>query len=179
MLRKRYVCPNNCGDKFYTVAHITQEWEVDGLGNFIEVSIHCLETTHGPNNDNVWVCTKCGVEAIILDDAAYKGAFEYGGYHFRPYRKFYKGEINRRLKGDSRPWKMDGQYAMRNMSSDRSLGMSTYAWRKCDYSHNDFYAKAGDSDFDIFQCVENGKLYVPHENELFQYKEPAQRKHKN
>ncbi len=31
--------------------------------------------------------------------------FEYGGYHFTPHRQFRKGEVERRLAGDSRPWK--------------------------------------------------------------------------
>jgi len=100
------------------------------------------------------------------------GVFEYGGYHFKPYRQFQKSEIKRRLAGDSRPWKTDTAYAMRNMSSDFGLGLSKYDWKKSDYSHEGFYAASGNSDADIFKCVENGKLYVPHENELFHYTEP-------
>ena len=105
------------------------------------------------------------------------GVFEYGSYHFKPYRQFRKGEVTRRLEGDSRPWKTDAAYAMRNMSSDFGLGLSTYDWKKdgTDYSHKGFYAASENSDADIFMCIENGKLYVPHENELFQYKEPPQK----
>jgi len=98
--------------------------------------------------------------------------FEFGGYHFKPYRKFHKKEVDIPLKGDSRPWKKDAQYAMRNMSSDRSLGISAYDWGKTEYSHEKFYEAAQGSDADIFKCLENGKLYVPCANELFRYNEP-------
>ncbi|GHU35770.1 hypothetical protein FACS1894105_05020 [Clostridia bacterium] len=43
---------------------------------------------------------------------------------------------------------------------------------KTEYSHEKFYAASGDSQADIFKCVENGKLYIPCENELFRYNEP-------
>jgi hypothetical protein len=95
--------------------------------------------------------------------------FEFGGYHFKPYRRFRKGEIEKHLEGDSRPRKTDAAYAMRNMSSDFGLGMSAYKWGKCEYSHAKFYAASGNSVADIFCCVENGELYVPRENELFRY----------
>lgn len=101
----------------------------------------------------------------ITDD----GAFMYGDYHFIPYRKFFKDEIDRKAPNDSRPWKNDVQYAMRNMCTDTDVGISNYAWKKTDYSHEKFYAASGDSDADIFRCVENGKLYVPGKNELFHY----------
>ena len=113
----------------------------------------------------------------VIEAVMQPGVFEYGGYHFKPYRQFRKGEVERRLEGDSRPWKIDAAYAMRNMSSDFGLGLSTYDWKKdgTDYSHKGFYTASGNSDADIFMCVENGRLYVPHENELFQYNEPPQK----
>ena len=90
------------------------------------------------------------------------GTFEYGGNHFTPYRKFEK---------------RDGDFVKQTnrMSSDRRLGISRYEWQKVDYSHAKFYAASGGSDYDIFKCVENGKLYVPCDAELFQYTEPIQR----
>jgi hypothetical protein len=100
------------------------------------------------------------------------GAFVYGGYHFIPYRRFRKGETDRKDPNDSRPHKTDARYAMRNMRSDMELGLSTYDWQKAEYSHDSFYAASGDNGCDIFRCVENGKLYVPGENELFEYSEP-------
>lgn len=107
-------------------------------------------------------------EPVVIPE----GTFAYGGYHFMPYRSFCKGEISRRLKGDSRQWKTDAHYAMRNMRSDFGMGLSKYDWQKAEYSHCSFYAAAGHSTCDIFRCVENEKLYVPGENELFQYTEP-------
>jgi hypothetical protein len=106
-----------------------------------------------------------------------KEIFEYGGHHFKPVRQFRDGEIVNPLANDSRPWKQDAQYAMRNMMSDFSLGISSYDWNKTDaaYSTDAFYAASGDCTADIFKCIENGKLYVPGENELFRYNEPPQK----
>jgi hypothetical protein len=112
----------------------------------------------------------------VMEALKEPGVFEYGGYHFKPVRNFRKGEVTRRLAGDSRPWKTDAQYEMRNMSSDRELGLSKHEWKKTDYSHEGFYAASGNSGADIFKCIENGKLYVPHENELYRYNEPQQTK---
>ena len=98
-----------------------------------------------------------------------KDVFEYGGYHFKPHRKFRKGEVNRPLEGDSRPWKIDAQFEMRNMNTDNTLAIRNYGSGKAPWSYDDFYAASGDSDADIFMCVENGKLYVPGANELFRY----------
>ena len=124
-------------------------------------------------NMPVWVDQKIALEESFKEP----GVFEYGGYHFKPYRKFQKSEVERRLEGDSRPWKTDAAYAMRNMSTDFILGLSKYDWKKegTNYSHEGFYSASGDSDADIFKCIENGRLYVPHENELFQYSEPSQK----
>jgi len=104
-------------------------------------------------------------------------AFEYGGYHFTPYRKFRKGEIDRPAPNDSRPWKNDAQYAMRNMRTDFELGLfkGDRPHKRQDYSYDCFYAASGNSDCDIFRCMETGRLYVPGENELFGYKEPRSR----
>ena len=115
-----------------------------------------------------------------IEAAKEPGAFEYGGYHFKPYRQFHEGEIDRKLKGDSRPEKRDMQYAMRNMVSDYELAFSKNGMGKNKWSHEDFYAAAGGAcDADIFICFENGKLYVPTEGKLFRYKEPPQmEKHK-
>jgi hypothetical protein len=88
--------------------------------------------------------------------------FKYSGYNFTPYRKFRKGEggfmdINRRFR------------------SDRDLGLWTYGDRKADYTYDGFYAASPDKICDIFRCEENGRLYVPCTNELFEYQEPRQR----
>jgi len=88
--------------------------------------------------------------------------FYYCGYHFTPIRQFQKGEIDRKLDNDSRPWKNDAWYAMRNMKADKDMIIPCY-------SHCEFYDASGNSQMDIFRCVENGKLYVPCENRLFHY----------
>ena len=88
--------------------------------------------------------------------------FEYGGYHFTPYRRFRKNE------GDF--FKIS-----RRMRSDRELALSTYDWRKVDYCYDSFYEASTDNNCDIFLCEENGKLYVPCLNELFEHREPRQR----
>ena len=93
--------------------------------------------------------------------------FEYGGYHFTPVRQFRKREVNKHLESDSRPEKMDAQYAMRNMRSDRTVELPKY-------SYDDFYTASTDKNCDIFKCEETGRLYVPGANELFGYKEPKQ-----
>lgn len=37
------------------------------------------------------------------------------------------------------------------------------------YSYQDFYAVSPDKNCDLFRCVENGKLYLPCENDLQEY----------
>ncbi len=111
------------------------------------------------------------IKLELLQD---KEVFEFGGYHFKPERKFGKGEVDKQLATDSRPSKNDIQYAMRNMSRDNELRIGNFAGKN-DWSHDAFYAAAKGSDADIFRCLENGKLYVPGENELFRYSEPPQR----
>lgn len=92
-----------------------------------------------------------------------EGTFEYGGWHFTPYRQFVR---------------RDGDFfkLTRNLTSNSFMGMSTYPQRrKFDYSHEGFYKASPDKDCDIFRCLEDGLLYVPGENELFIYTEPVQR----
>lgn len=60
-------CPNNHEHKeFLTVAHVTQDWKVDENGQFLE-EIETLETTYGPNVNNIWSCAICGAEATVID----------------------------------------------------------------------------------------------------------------
>lgn len=95
-----------------------------------------------------------------------KQIFEYGGFHFIPERKFtvqerdfFKISLRQRI--------------------DRNLGFcipgyiyeSHYA-----YSHESFYAASPDKECDLFRCVENGKLYLPCENDLQEYIENKRRK---
>ena len=86
--------------------------------------------------------------------------FEYGGYHFFPLRRFNKGE------GDF--------FALsKRLERDFSLGLSDYKDRqKFPYSYDEFYKVATNPNYDIFCCVENGKIYVPATHELFIYHNP-------
>ncbi len=92
--------------------------------------------------------------------------FEYGGRRFSPLRSFKKGEVDRQAPNDSRPWKRDAHFAMRNMRTDRDLHLTV------PYLHEQFYKASGGSNCDIFRCAENGRLYVPCANELCLYDEP-------
>ena len=86
----------------------------------------------------------------------YRGSFEYNGYHFTAVGKFPK-EYNLEEAMNSQ------------ISSDRKMGLSNYDWAKHTYSHSAFYTASGDSQADVFRCIENGKLYLPGDNELFCY----------
>ena len=55
------------------------------------------------------------------------------------------------------------------LASDPSLGMSRYENARRAYSHDDFYKASGNSTADVFRCEDNGKLYLPGDNELFAY----------
>ena len=61
-------CPNNEEhDRFMTVAHISQDWEVDAEGEFIKV-IGDGEIVASPRSDNIWTCSICGAEAEVTDE---------------------------------------------------------------------------------------------------------------
>lgn len=66
--QRSVACPNGCNANFTTTAHIMQEWEVDGEGNFQKVTEECLMTTHGPDINNIWTCVKCGAEGIVITE---------------------------------------------------------------------------------------------------------------
>ena len=46
------------------------------------------------------------------------------------------------------------------------------------YSHAAFYQASTEKEYDIFRCVENGKLYVPCEYGLQEYMEPQRNRGK-
>ena len=89
------------------------------------------------------------------------GAFEYGGYHFIPERQFTAAENN--FASISR---------RQNLDIDLGFCRENYAYpSKYPYSHESFYAASPDKTCDLFRCVENGKLYIPCENDLQEYME--------
>lgn len=79
--------------------------------------------------------------------------FEYGGFHFIPHSTFKKSE--------------NFQSITRKLRSHNELGLSVY---NSNYNHQKFYEASTDKKCDVFKCVETGKLYVPCNNELFEYK---------
>ena len=88
--------------------------------------------------------------------------FEYGGLHFIPERQFEPAGKHHSLIHVSR------------LRLDVELGFCKkgYAYpSKFNYSHEGFYAASTDKKCDIFRCVENGRLYVPSENDLQLYEE--------
>ncbi|MEO3161181.1 hypothetical protein ABHC52_14565, partial [Ruminococcus bicirculans (ex Wegman et al. 2014)] len=57
----------------------------------------------------------------------------------------------------------------KHLRSDAELGLCKYEWKKHNYSHKSFYAASNNSTSDLFRCVENNKVYIPGENELFEF----------
>lgn len=66
-----HVCPNGCAATFTTCAHVMQDWCVDAEGNFIECVDDAVETTHGPDNGNIWTCDECGETADYIEVQKY------------------------------------------------------------------------------------------------------------
>ena len=91
-----------------------------------------------------------------------RNSFEYGGYHFVPVRKLDKNE-NSDIRALTRSIATDVNLGF--FRTDDILGRN----QKHPYSYEEFYAASSDSDADIFKCIENDKLYIPGENELFLY----------
>lgn len=67
-MTSKHICPCCGGTTFTTTAHVMQEWQVDKNGNFIKVTEECLAVTHNPDDDNIWICTECGTEAVVIRD---------------------------------------------------------------------------------------------------------------
>ena len=87
--------------------------------------------------------------------------FEYGGYHFVPERQLMAHENS-------------FQAVSHRLRTDRELGFCRkgYAYEsKFNYSYDEFYMASTDKECDLFRCVENGKLYIPCQNDLQEYME--------
>lgn len=57
----------------------------------------------------------------------------------------------------------------RTLRTDRNLTFEIKTGEEFKYSHRNFINASRDEKSDVFRCYENGKLYVPGENELFEY----------
>lgn len=56
-------CPK-CGcDRFIVSQHVVQTVMVDDNGEFISEVTSCDEVTHKADDDDLWVCEKCGYNA--------------------------------------------------------------------------------------------------------------------
>ena len=92
--------------------------------------------------------------------------FCYGGKHFIPEGRF--GQTNISLNE-----------VLSKLAVDMELGfcVSDYKYpSKFPYSQDGFYEAATDKKCDVFRCVENGKLYVPCQNDLQQYEGPYRKR---
>ena len=49
-------CPLCGNTSFHVTAHVTQTWEVDEEGDFVEEVTSCDEITHKPDDDDIWNC---------------------------------------------------------------------------------------------------------------------------
>lgn len=85
--------------------------------------------------------------------------FKYKGFTFHPERNFTKDENK------------DLRTITKHIKSDKNLGICNYDvdWKKHSYNYKEFYNAMKNSEFDLFRCVDNGKLYVPGEHELFEF----------
>lgn len=62
-------CPKDKShSRFRTSAHVSQDWEVDNDGGWVNTIVECLEVTHDPHPDNLWLCLQCGERADILPE---------------------------------------------------------------------------------------------------------------
>jgi hypothetical protein len=90
-----------------------------------------------------------------------KRTFEYGGYNFFPVRKLESSE--------------SGFFAIsKRISIDTELGLCEegYAYpSKFPYSYEDFYKAADGHEYDLFRCLDNGKIYIPCHHDLQLYRE--------
>lgn len=89
------------------------------------------------------------------NNTAVSKSFEYNGYHFEPTGILSAGRTLKEIGNET--------------ISNNTLGMSAYEGATHPYSYEEFYNAANSSSADIFKCVENGRLYIPGENELFEY----------
>lgn len=96
----------------------------------------------------------------VTNPEAYRGEFDYNGYHFIPERQLSDKENNLR-------------YISSRIYTEQTLGMATYdfEWVKHPWNHEDFYNASTNKETDLFRCSETNLLYLPGENELFGWKE--------
>lgn len=58
-----HICPKCGGRNFIVSAHVVQGWRVDAGGDYLETTEECIEVTHSPDDEDIWVCDDCGFDA--------------------------------------------------------------------------------------------------------------------
>lgn len=83
--------------------------------------------------------------------------FEYQGFHFTPIAQLSSALNLHELS----PF----------LKSDWELGMAAYPypWVKHAWNYDDFYCSCGEMIMDLFFCEETGRIYIPGQNELFEW----------
>lgn len=66
-MRSKHICPICGGTTFFTVATVLQEWRVNADGEFEAVNADSLETVCEPDDGNIWTCTHCGSDGVLVD----------------------------------------------------------------------------------------------------------------
>ncbi|MCX5884317.1 MAG: hypothetical protein NT096_00130 [Proteobacteria bacterium] len=62
----KVTCPKSKRHKRFSVtAHVVQEWQVDGNGEFVKVLNDCIEVAHRPDREDYFTCITCGTKAHI------------------------------------------------------------------------------------------------------------------
>ncbi len=62
----KIVCrASSAHQSFTAVAHVTQRWLVNHRGEFQECTQECVETTHSPDQDDLYTCAVCGSECTV------------------------------------------------------------------------------------------------------------------
>ena len=63
MANHKYRCPVCGAECFEVTAHVTQDWEIDCSGAFLEALNECVEVTHHPDETYIWSCANCAFSA--------------------------------------------------------------------------------------------------------------------
>lgn len=67
-MASKHICPKCGGRTFSTPAHVMQDWKVNEDGEFIETLDECLQVSFEPSDGNIWSCTDCEEEAVIVPE---------------------------------------------------------------------------------------------------------------
>lgn len=63
----KVTCPNDpTHKKFEVTAHVSQLWEVDEEGNFLDEIKGCEEVSHYPDSGDMFTCRECEAVAVAV-----------------------------------------------------------------------------------------------------------------